>query len=120
NKALVSGGIEAEERLDVLRSQADQLRARIEQLRAQEAAGDLGGRMAELDAAEARVQQAEASLAAAQSRLQDLAPRAPEDAVVDDTFYDVGEWVTAGQPVVSLLAPNRIKLRFFVREKEVA
>ncbi len=120
NSTLVSGGIEAQERLDVLHSQAEQLRARIEQLRAQEAAGDLGGRMAELDAAEARVQEAEASLAGAQSHLQDLAPRAPLGAVVDDTFYDVGEWVTAGQPVASLLAPDQIKLRFFVPEKDVA
>ena len=120
NSKLVSGGIEAQERLDVLQSQADQLRARIEQLRAQEIAGDLGGRMAELDAAEARVQEAEAQFTEAQSKLSDLTPLAPVDAVVDDTYYDVGEWVTAGQPVVSLLAPNKLKLRFFVPEKDVA
>lgn len=120
NSTLVSGGIEAQERLDVLTSQAEQWRARIEQLRAQEAAGDLGGRMAELDAAEARVQEAEAQLAEARSKLSDLAPRAPADAVVDDTFYDVGEWVTAGQAVASLIAPDQIKLRFFVPEADVA
>jgi HlyD family secretion protein len=32
----------------------------------------------------------------------------------------VGEWVPAGTPVVSLLPPFRIKLRFFVPQEDVA
>jgi HlyD family secretion protein len=35
---------------------------------------------------------------------------------VQDTFYSEGEWVPAGSPVVSLLPPGNIKIRFFVPE----
>jgi HlyD family secretion protein len=45
---------------------------------------------------------------------------APEDALVENTFFNVGEWVPAGTPVVSLLPASRVKLRFFVPEEEVA
>jgi HlyD family secretion protein len=35
---------------------------------------------------------------------------------VVDTLYRIGEWVTAGTPVVSLLPPENVKVRFFVPE----
>ena len=66
------------------------------------------------------VEQTEANLAQASKRLDDLMPAAPEDALVENTFFNVGEWVPAGTPVVSLLPPFRVKLRFFVPEEEVA
>ncbi len=47
-------------------------------------------------------------------------PVAPEDALVENTFFNIGEWVPAGSPVVSLLPDFRVKLRFFVPEEEVA
>ncbi|WP_170942924.1 HlyD family efflux transporter periplasmic adaptor subunit [Candidatus Dactylopiibacterium carminicum] len=42
--------------------------------------------------------------------------RAPVAARVDDTLYRIGEWVPAGSPVVSLLAPEALKVRFFVAQ----
>jgi len=33
---------------------------------------------------------------------------------VQDTLYRAGEWVAAGNPVVELLPPTNIKVRFFV------
>ena len=36
-----------------------------------------------------------------------------------DTFFRAGEWVAAGQPVVSLLPPGATKARFFVPESEL-
>jgi HlyD family secretion protein len=62
----------------------------------------------------------QASLAQARVRLADLGPTAPVDALVENTFYDTGEYVQAGQPVVSLLSPEKIKLRFFVPESDIA
>ena len=47
-------------------------------------------------------------------------PVAPEDAQVENTFFNVGEWVPAGTPVVSLLPASRVKLRFFVPEEDVS
>ena len=39
---------------------------------------------------------------------------APAAAMVQDTLYRQGEWVAAGNPVVILLPPANIKVRFFV------
>ena len=49
-----------------------------------------------------------------------LAWSAPADAQVAETFYRLGEWVGAGQPVLALLPPTQIKARFFVPETDVA
>jgi HlyD family secretion protein len=56
----------------------------------------------------------------ARKRLDDLMPTAPEDGLIENTFFNVGEWVPAGTPVVSLLPPHRVKLRFFVPEQDAA
>src|SRR5208282_4327775 len=39
---------------------------------------------------------------------------APTNAFVQDTLYRQGEWVAAGNPVVVLLPPENLKVRFFV------
>lgn len=39
---------------------------------------------------------------------------APATALVQDTLYRRGEWVAAGNPVVTLLPPENVKVRFFV------
>jgi HlyD family secretion protein len=44
---------------------------------------------------------------------------APKDALVFDTLYRPGEWVAAGKPVVMLLPPENVKVRFFVPETVV-
>ena len=55
-----------------------------------------------------------------QIRVNQLTPIAPSDARVEDVFYQRGEWVSANQPVVSLLPDAKVKVRFFVPEKDVA
>jgi HlyD family secretion protein len=105
---------------DQAESQVLQLRARLAALTAKERAGDLGARSAEIDAAAALVDQSKASLARAQHRLAQLAPVAPNDALIENTFYNVGEWVAAGSPVMSLLPDYHVKLRFFVPEEDMA
>jgi len=105
---------------DQAESQVHQLRARAASLAAQERAGDLAARGAEIEAAAALIEQSEANVAQARKRLDDLMPVAPEDALVENTFFNVGEWVPSGSPVVSLLPDFRVKLRFFVPEEDVA
>lgn len=119
-RQLVVTGAAPRSQLDLNASQVDQLHARVAQLQAQEAAGDLAARPHEIQAAEARVIGAEASLVAARTHLDDLAPVAPLDALVEDVFFDAGEWVAAGQPVAALLPPGKVRLRFFVPEGDIA
>jgi HlyD family secretion protein len=42
---------------------------------------------------------------------------APTNAFVQDTLYRQGEWVAAGNPVVVLLPPENLKVRFFVPQE---
>ena len=118
--SLSTSGTASRTSLDQAQASVSQYQARIAQFEAAEAAAKLSGRDAEIAAAQAIVAEAEASAKQAQSKLSDLAPRAPRDAGVENTFFDVGEWVAAGQPVVSLLPPDAVTLRYFVAEPELA
>ncbi len=40
----------------------------------------------------------------------------PRDGLVFDTLYREGEWVAAGDPVIQILPPDEIEVRFFVPE----
>lgn len=44
---------------------------------------------------------------------------APQDAIVYDVLYHQGERPLAGKPVISLLPPENVKVRFFVPEKRL-
>lgn len=81
---------------------------------------------AEVDTAQARRDRAGAATLAAASALTQakwrLARReghAPTDAVVQDVMFREGESAAPNQPVVSLLPPQNIKVRFFVPEAEL-
>jgi HlyD family secretion protein len=117
---LMTTGAGTKQALDQADSQYKQTKARVDQLQAQLTVGDMPGRDQEIAAAKARIAVAKAQLAQAQSRQCDRAPVAPADAEIEDTFFVPGEWVEAGQPVASLLAPGDVKLRFFVLEADVA
>ena len=73
-----------------------------------------------LDAARNAYEQAKATLARAERRLVEMAPRAPTDALVEDTMALPGDFINAGTPIVSLLPPDKIRLRFFVPEAALA
>jgi HlyD family secretion protein len=71
-------------------------------------------------AATAAVGMADAALQQAEWRLSQRSARAEAPALVYDTLYQQGEFVAAGAPVVSLLPPGNLKIRFFVPEPELA
>jgi HlyD family secretion protein len=117
---LLERSITTRQAYDQAESQVRQLKSRAASLAAQERVGDLAARPDEIDAAKALIGQNQANLEQAKKRLDDLMPAAPEDALVENTFFNIGEWVPAGTPVVSLLPSFRVKLRFFVPEEDVA
>ena len=77
-------------------------------------------RRAQVDAARAQENQARGGSREVDIRVGQLSPPSPSPARVEEIFFRPGEWVAANQPVVSLLPDDRIKVRFFVPEKEVA
>jgi HlyD family secretion protein len=44
---------------------------------------------------------------------------APSSGLIYDTYFRPGEWVPAGTPVLSILPPEYMKVRFFVPESEL-
>jgi HlyD family secretion protein len=80
----------------------------------------LGGRADAVTAAEAEAAAAQAALDRAGWGVAQKTRAAPQTALVYDTLFRPGEFVAAGQPVVSLLPPENIKVRFFVPESAYA
>jgi HlyD family secretion protein len=76
----------------------------------------LSARSDEIRAAGNEAEAARAALEQSQWRLAQKAVTAPANALVFDTLYTQGEFIPAGNPVMSLLPPGNIKLRFFVPE----
>ncbi|HZM12300.1 MAG TPA: HlyD family efflux transporter periplasmic adaptor subunit, partial [Candidatus Limnocylindrales bacterium] len=57
-----------------------------------------------------------AALEQATWKLQQKEIVSPRDGLVFDTLYREGEWVAAGNPVVQVLPPENLEVRFFVPE----
>jgi len=91
----------------------------VAQLEADLATARLGARTDQIEAARAEVGAAQARLAQARWALAQKGQGAPATALVFDTLFEQGEFVPAGRPVVSLLPPGNIKVRFFVPEPAV-
>jgi HlyD family secretion protein len=117
---LVRQGIYAPARLDTVRAARDSAQANLRAVTSQRAAGALGARPDAVRAAEAQVQQARDALAEAQALLARTGPRAPADARVEQVFFQSGEWAAANQPVVALIPDGRVKVRFFVPQRDLA
>ena len=117
--ALVKSGFLSPTRLDEARTGAERDRARVAELNAQIKVAQLAGRPAELAASAADIKAAGELLAQAEWKLTQKSQRAPMAAMVVDTLYNRGEWVQAGAPVISLLPPENIKLRFFIPQQQL-
>jgi HlyD family secretion protein len=77
-------------------------------------------RRAQVSAARAQAEEAAGGRREVEIRVSQLSPAAPSAARVDEVFFQPGEWVSANQPVVSLLPDAKVRVRFFVPEKQVA
>ena len=109
----------SQEELDRAKSDYDQQRQEVRQMTADLTTARLGARSDEIRAAEAEVLQAQSKLDQARWSLDQKSQAAPADGMIFDTLYREGEWVAAGKPVVSLLPPTNVEVRFFVPETVV-
>lgn len=113
-----AGGI-AKAQLDDSRANADSTAAQVRELSRQVEVARLPARSQQITAQEAQVAAASAVVAQAQWKLDQKSVSAPSDGLVYDTLYRKGEWVAAGNPIVQLLPPQNVKVRFFVPETVV-
>jgi HlyD family secretion protein len=119
-KKLVADRFVSPSTLDEARAAMERDQARVNELRAQLRVAQTGARSDEIEAARQDLKAAEAQLAQAEWRLDQKTQRIPVAAEVTDILYREGEFVQAGSPIVSLLPPQNIKVRFFVPEPALA
>ena len=106
----------SKEEMDQARAQRDADQAQVDQLTADLETARLGAREDAIHAAEAMVGSQQAALEKARWSFNQKQQFAPTNAFVQDALYRQGEWVAAGNPVVVILPPDNVKVRFFVPE----
>jgi HlyD family secretion protein len=120
NQQLVDQGFQSPLRLEELVAARDRDAARVRELQAQRNLSTQAARSDEVAAAAAEARGALSDVALTAWREAQKRREAPADALVFDVMYRPGEWVNAGAPVVALLPPTALKVRFFVPEPALA
>jgi HlyD family secretion protein len=81
--------------------------------RAKELLKAAAGTQKNYDDAEAALRQAKANLEWSQTRLARRNAYSPGEGTIEQIYYRPGETVPAGRPVLALLPPGNLKIRFF-------
>jgi HlyD family secretion protein len=116
---MVKGSIIGEEELDEAKAAILQDRGNIAEYEARLAEAYLPARVDKVAAHERLVAARQAALADAEWRLSRRQEKAPGAGRIEDVFFRAGETASPGQGVVSLLTPDKLKLRFFVPEPQL-
>jgi HlyD family secretion protein len=77
------------------------------------------GTQANLDAAVSALRVAEAQVVTSQTRLARRIGYAPVSGTVQQVYFRVGETVPAQRPVISIMPPGNMKVRFYVPETDL-
>ncbi|HKI49198.1 MAG TPA: HlyD family efflux transporter periplasmic adaptor subunit [Desulfobacteria bacterium] len=109
----------SQESLDRARTEYRQMQRQVQSISADLKTARLGARLDEIKAAEAEADAVSEQLVQAQWNLDQKTQAAQKAGLIFDTYYYSGEWVPPGRPVISLLPPENVKIRFFVPEKTV-
>ncbi len=115
-KELTEKKVGSQAALDTAQHTYDQNAAALDEARSRIAAGALAGRAHQIAAAEQAVAVASANRDAAQVRLDRRRRVAPIGGSVETVYFRPGELVPAGRPVLAILPPERLRVRFFVPE----
>lgn len=118
-RQLFADGHISKSSLDAAKANSEAATGALHEAEARLTTGRLAARSDQIAAAAAAVKAAQAALTQADWRLAQREGHAPNDGVIEDVFYRVGEMASPGAPVVSLLPPTNIKLRFFIPESEL-
>ena len=104
------------QKADVNLNSATLNNARVTFDRAQQLAKTGSGTQRDFDNAQADLRVAEARLNSSQTRLARRSMVSPVTGSVQQVYFRPGEVVTAGRPIVAILPPGNLKVRFFVPE----
>lgn len=95
-------------------------RAALDNVRSQITLAHLPAREQTLRQAKESMAAAKAELASAQAALARRTVAAPAAGSIETLYYRLGEIVPVGRPIVALLPPENVRIRFFVPETEIA
>lgn len=107
------------QKADLNQNQASLLNARQSFDRAQSLMKTGSGTQANFDSAEAALRVAEAHVNTSQTRLSRRQGFAPVAGSIQQIYFREGETVGAQRPVLSIMPPGNMKIRFFVSESEL-
>jgi HlyD family secretion protein len=113
---LSAKGVGALAQLDVAKANSGRDKAALEEVRRQITVAQMASRDEDIAAARESLAAAQARQTAAETKLARRKLVSPVSGAVQQIYYRPGEMVPAGRPVVSILPPGNIKLRFFVAE----
>lgn len=113
-----AGGI-SKNALEESRARHEVDAARVRELENSLEVAGLKARPDQIKSQSSQVAAAQAARDQAQWRLDEKHVAAAQPGVIVDTLYREGEWVPAGAPVVRMLPPDHLKIRFFVPEKSL-
>jgi HlyD family secretion protein len=113
---LAAKGAGTQAALDTARANFNRDKAALEEIRRQIAVAQMSAREEEIAAAKHTLAAAEARRTSAETKLARRKLTSPVAGTVQQVYYRPGEMVPAGRPVVSILPPGNIKVRFFVGE----
>ncbi|MCL2760715.1 MAG: HlyD family efflux transporter periplasmic adaptor subunit [Desulfuromonadales bacterium] len=116
DSSLYMKGVIPKAQLDSTRATADSDSGKVRELKHQLQVAELAARNEQIKAQSANVGAAKATLDQAKWKVNQKRVVSNVSGLVFDTIYRVGEWVGAGMPVVNILPPENIKVRFFVPE----
>jgi HlyD family secretion protein len=107
------------QRADVMQNEATVKNAQLAYERAQKLVKSAAGTERTLEEAEAALRTAQARLNSAQTRLDRRKMASPVTGTVQQVYFRPGEVVAAGRPIVSILPPGNLKVRFYVPEAKL-
>jgi len=115
-EALFKQNLIQKENVDIARANVQRNKAKLAEAEAQLHTAQLGSREDQIKSAENDVLNAQATLQKTQWTLAQKSLVAPQSGKIHEIYYRVGEWINAGTPILALLPPSSVKLRFYVPE----
>ena len=115
-------GVKRDDSAAVAGKDIDAARAALRQANARVVAAQktADARRAQVASTRAQEIEAQGGQREAQIRLNQLSPPAPAAGRIENVYFQPGEWVSANQAVIALLPDNKVKVRFYVPEQQVA
>jgi len=113
---LTARGVGTQAALDTAKANFNRDKAALDEVRRQMTVARLSAREEDIAAARQTLAAAESRKSSAQTRLARRKLVSPVSGAVQQIYFRPGELVPAGRPVLSILPPGNIKVRFFVGE----